>query len=124
MAHYCGVWDWAELYLARHDLTPRIQAAFSTLAWMELADAGGCEVGMTLWNVRSMNRTHHMLPSSAERLAPQDWVWEMMHGQYRHTLSIESQASIALSGQACQYERPIKVKVTVLRVGQCTTCIQ
>ena len=36
LAHYCGLWDRAELRLARRDLTPRIEAAFFNLAWLEL----------------------------------------------------------------------------------------
>ena len=40
LAHYCGLWDWDELRLARRDLTPRIRAAFYSLAWAELEDAG------------------------------------------------------------------------------------
>ncbi|GGO28685.1 hypothetical protein [Deinococcus humi] len=40
LAHYCGLWGRAELRLARRDLTPRIEAAFFSLAWLELGDAG------------------------------------------------------------------------------------
>ena len=38
LAHYCGLWGRAELRLARRDLTPRIQAAFFSLNWLELED--------------------------------------------------------------------------------------
>ncbi|GGO41785.1 hypothetical protein [Deinococcus humi] len=40
MAHYCGLWGRAELRLARRDLTPRIDAAFYSLAWLELEEVG------------------------------------------------------------------------------------
>lgn len=40
LAHYCGVWGRADLRLARRDLTPRIEAAFYSLAWLQLEDAG------------------------------------------------------------------------------------
>ncbi|MFC6667838.1 hypothetical protein ACFP9V_22390 [Deinococcus radiopugnans] len=40
LAHYCGLWDRAELRLARRDLTPRIEAAFFNLAWLELEGVG------------------------------------------------------------------------------------
>lgn len=39
LAHSCGLWDRVELRLARRDLTPRIEAALFSLAWLEL-DAG------------------------------------------------------------------------------------
>ncbi|QLG12746.1 hypothetical protein HLB42_17640 (plasmid) [Deinococcus sp. D7000] len=40
LAHYCGLWGRAELRLARRDLTPRIEAAFFNLAWLELEGVG------------------------------------------------------------------------------------
>lgn len=40
LAHYCGVWERAEQRLARRDLTPRLEAAFYSLSWLDLEDAG------------------------------------------------------------------------------------
>lgn len=40
LAHYCGLWGRAEQRLARRDLTPRIEAAYYSLSWLELEDAG------------------------------------------------------------------------------------
>ncbi len=40
LAHYCGLWGRAELRLARRDLTPRIEAAFSNVVWPDLGAAG------------------------------------------------------------------------------------
>lgn len=40
LAHYCRLWGWAELRLARRDLTTRIQGAFSSLAWLDLKMVG------------------------------------------------------------------------------------
>ncbi|GGO33782.1 hypothetical protein [Deinococcus humi] len=40
LAHYCGLWGRAELRLARRDLAPRIEAAFSKAVWPDLGAAG------------------------------------------------------------------------------------
>ena len=36
LAHSCGLWNRAELRLARRDLTPPIEATLFSLAWLEL----------------------------------------------------------------------------------------
>ena len=40
LVHYCGLWGRAERQLARRDLTPRVEAAFYSLAWMDVDEAG------------------------------------------------------------------------------------